>query len=387
MVKKEKKASKLTSKKGGIKSSRVKLKKTAAKKILNKKAVKKKAVKKSVGKVASKPAKKTTPKAKDPKDALRWIDEFTSSLPSEGMFLLHDGKIIDVAGSGLRMLGLKNISEAKKHHLADFIDPKKLPIASSVLSGKSTTGFETLIEFISHDKRKFTASVCSTPLIDGDQNILVVRARDASREIAWRRDAMMTSAMYRHLFNTSQAMNCVLDGEGYILLANEAGSKMLGHDTSSALAGKPFYTIVHPEYQDVFKLSLKNLIDSDNVAHAKFVKADASIIDVEVLAHDIGDGQTMIEARDVTERVRTAQALRDREGRLQGILNTVADAIVTINEKGIIIAFNNAAEMIFGYKAEEAMGQNISVLIGAKHSSHHDKYMGRYKNENKSTII
>jgi len=387
LVKKGKASAKLTSTKKAVKSSRAKAKKTTIKKIAKKKTSKKASVKKAVGKAAPKPAKKITPATKHPKDGLRWINEFTSSLPSEGVFLLRDGKIIDVAGAGLGMLGLKNTSEAKKHHLADFVDPKKLPIAASVLSGKSTTGFETLIEFISLDKRNFSASVCSVPFTDDDKDVLVVRVRDASREIAWRRDAMMTSAMYKHLFNTSQAMNCVLDGEGYILLANEAGSKMLGHDTSSALAGKPFYTIVHPEYQDIFKLSLKNLIDSKGMAHAKFVKADASVIDVEVLAHDIGDGQTMIEARDVTERVKTAQALRDREGRLHGILNTVADAIVTINEKGIIIAFNKAAEIIFGYSAEEAIGQNISMLIGAKHSHHHDKYMGRYKNERKSGII
>ncbi|MDH3335813.1 MAG: PAS domain S-box protein, partial [Rhodospirillaceae bacterium] len=315
------------------------------------------------------------------------MDAFTSALPSEGLFLLRDGKIIDANNSGIEMLGLQSVSKARKCHLADFVDPKKLPIASSVLSGKSTIGFETLIEFIALDKRTFSASVCSVPFADDGQNILVVRMRDASREIAWRRDTMMTSAMYRHLFNTSQAMNCVLDGDGYILLANEAGSRMLGHGTSSALAGKPFYTIVHPDYQDIFKSKIGDLIKSEEVTHAMFVKADASIIDVEVNAHDIGDGQIMIEARDVTERIKTAQELRDREGRLHGILNTVADAIVTINEVGKIIAFNKAAETIFGYTAEEAIGDNISTLIGEEHSSLHDGYMGRYRKNNKSSII
>jgi len=358
---------------------RAKAVKSTAKKITKKKTAKK---------TVAKSTNKTTTTSKNSSDTPSWVATFTSALPSEGLFLLLDGKITDVSGAGIKMLGLKNINEAKKHHLADFVDPKKLPIAAPVLSGKSTIGYETLIEFIASDKTNFSASVSSVPIVDENgQNVLIVRIRDATREMAWRRDAAMTGAMYKHLFNTSQAMNCVLDGEGYILLANEAGSKMLGHGTSSALAGKPFYTIVHPSYQDVFKLSMGSLIDSSDVIHAKFVKADASIIDVEVLAHDIGDGQIMIEARDVTERVKTAQALRDREGRLHGILNTVADAIVTINERGIIIAFNKAAETIFGYTAEDAVGKNISSLIGRKHSANHDKYMGNYNRGNESSII
>lgn len=385
MAKKVRSSAKSASKKRVGNSSRpiTAVKKTSKKP--SKKIIKKTSVKSAVKSIVK--PKKTAVTSGLGRGNAAWVGNFAASLPTEGFFLLKEGKIIDVDGAGVSMLGLRNINEAKKYHLADFVDPKKLPIAVPVLSGKSTKGFETLIEFITADKISFSASVSSIPFIDGTDELLTVRIRDAEREVAWRRDALMTVAMYKHLFNTSQAMNCVLDGEGYILLANEAGAKMLGHETSSALAGKPFYTIVHPEYQDVFKLSMHDLINAGEVVHAMFVKADASIIDVEVIAHDIGDGQIMIEARDVSERVKTAQALRDREGRLHGILNTVADAIVTINEIGKIIAFNKAAETIFGYSAEEAIGKNISLLIGAEHSTRHDKYMDKYNKNKKSTII
>ncbi len=391
MAKKGLSSVKSTARKKAAKSSRPKNKKTVkktAKKTVKKTA--KKAVKKTAKIIKKNPNKKPSPSPVSllsDKENMGWSSVFISSLTNEGMFLLSDGKIVDVDGSGIRMLGFKNINEAKKHHLADFVEPSKLSVSIPVLSGTSTIGLETLIEFITIKGNKFSASVCSIPFNDKNGDYLVVRVRDASREIAWRRDAKMTGEMYKHLFNSSQAMNCVLDGEGYILLANEAGSKMLNHDSSFSLSGKYFLTIVHPDYQDIFKLSMNNLIKSNDVIHAKFLKADASIIDVEVTAHDVGDGQVMIEARDVTDRVSTAEALRDREERLHGILNTVADAIVTINEKGKIIAFNKAAETIFGYSAEEAIGKNISILISAKHSASHDKYMGDYKTKSISTII
>ena len=384
MAKKTSSSAKSSAKKKAAKSSHPKVRKKAQK-------VAKKAVRKVAKKTAKKPAKKTTKKSpskpQPQKHKDNWPGAFISLLSSEGMFLLKDGKIVDVGGAGLEMLGLKNLSEAKKYHLADFVEPEKLSNSVPVLSGAATKGTETLLEFVSVDGDKFSVSACSTPLDDKSDDYLIVRMRDASREIAWRRDAKMTGEMYKHLFNSSQAMNCVLDSEGYILLANEAGVKMLDHSMSFSLAGKYFLTIVHPDYQEVFKSGMSSLIDSDDIVYAKFVKADGTIIDVEVAAHDIGDSQTMIEARDITDRIRTAEALRDREERLQGIVNTVADAIVTINEKGKIIAFNKAAERIFGYSAKEAMDKNISILIGAKHSASHDKYLKGYKEGSISTII
>ena len=378
---KSKKTAKKTAKKIASKTTKKAIKKTTSKKTANKNTIK------SIGKNPNKKSSSSFALPASHKGDGGWSDVFTSSLLNEGVFLLHDGKIVDVDGSGIEMLGLKNISEAKKHHLADFVEPSKLSVSVPVLSGSATNGIETLIEFIAAKGNKFSASVCSIPFNDKSGDYLVVRMRDASREIAWRRDAKMTGEMYKHLFNSSQAMNCVLDGEGYILLANEAGSKMLGHDMSFSLAGKYFLTIVHPDYQNVFKLSMNSLIESNEAVHVKFLKADAAIIDVEVTAHDIGDGQIMIEARDVTDRVSTAAALHDREKRLHGILNTVADAIVTINEKGKIIAFNKAAETIFGHSAEEAIGKNINILISSKHETFHEKYMSGYKDGNISTII
>lgn len=403
MAKKVSKKKKSASKKGA-KSSRLKFKKPikkSAKKAV-KKAVKrtskkaaKKVVKKVVKKVAKKAAKNQTKKLAPPKAGPMqtagnnnvWVNTFTESLPSEAIFLLDDGKIIDIAGPGLEMLDLKSMAAAKKRHLADFVEPSKLPIAIPVLSGASTKGFETLIEFVTDEGKQFFASASSVPFGDDDRGKLIIRLRDAAREVSWRRDAKMTGEMYKHLFNTTQAMNCVLDGEGYILLANEAGAKMLGHDSSYSLSGKHFLTIIHPDYQDIFKLDMGKLVRSGDAVHVKFVKADASLIEGEVIVHDIGDGQLMIEARDVTERVSTAEALRDREERLHGILNTVADAIVTIDERGKIISFNKAAETIFGYDDDEVIGNNISILIGTKHSGTHDKFMNDYKTGNPSTVI
>jgi PAS domain S-box-containing protein len=63
------------------------------------------------------------------------------------------------------------------------------------------------------------------------------------------------------------------------------------------------------------------------------------------------------------ERKRAERKLAEREQRLRGVIDNVADAIVTIRESSAIESFNAAAESIFGYSAEEARGTDIRELL------------------------
>lgn len=70
--------------------------------------------------------------------------------------------------------------------------------------------------------------------------------------------------------------------------------------------------------------------------------------------------------------------LEEKAARLQAILDTTVDGIVTINEQRIIQSFNKAAERIFGYRAEEVIGKNVTVLQPSPYREHHDEYVENY---------
>jgi PAS domain S-box-containing protein len=72
---------------------------------------------------------------------------------------------------------------------------------------------------------------------------------------------------------------------------------------------------------------------------------------------------------DMSERKRAEQALRQSEESLRAILDNVADAIVTTNQKGMIQSFNPAAARIFGYQASAVIGQDIRLLIPNSYGS------------------
>jgi PAS domain S-box-containing protein len=97
---------------------------------------------------------------------------------------------------------------------------------------------------------------------------------------------------------------------------------------------------------------------------------------------------SMIESVRTDHLRRTAEeALAGSEARMQAIVNTAVDAIVTIDERGIVQAFNPAAEQIFGYSAGEVIGQNVSMLMLSPHREKHDSYIARYLQTGESRII
>ncbi len=90
---------------------------------------------------------------------------------------------------------------------------------------------------------------------------------------------------------------------------------------------------------------------------------------------------------DFTERWRAEDALRESEARARSVLDGVADAIITINEAGLIRSVNRATTKLFGYSAQELVGKDISLLLPDPHNSKHQGYIQNYLRTGKAKII
>lgn len=77
----------------------------------------------------------------------------------------------------------------------------------------------------------------------------------------------------------------------------------------------------------------------------------------------------------------------EREAHLQSILATVPDAMVVIDEHGVIHSFSAAAERQFGWTAAEAIGRNVSSLMPNPYRDAHDGYLARYLTTGERRII
>lgn len=85
--------------------------------------------------------------------------------------------------------------------------------------------------------------------------------------------------------------------------------------------------------------------------------------------------------------IMTDQAIREDLRKLRAILSAAADAIVTINDKGVIAAANPATLKMFGYVDQELVGQNVSVLMPEPYRGEHDQYLANYLQTGQAKII
>jgi two-component system sensor kinase FixL len=90
---------------------------------------------------------------------------------------------------------------------------------------------------------------------------------------------------------------------------------------------------------------------------------------------------------DITQRRAAEDALRMRESHLSSILSTVPDAMIVIDEAGLILSFSAAAERLFGYGEADVAGRNVSMLMPSPDRDRHDGYIERYLRTGEKRII
>ena len=75
------------------------------------------------------------------------------------------------------------------------------------------------------------------------------------------------------------------------------------------------------------------------------------------------------------------------EAHLDSILDTVPDAMIVIDERGLILSFSAAAERMFGYSEAELLGENVSTLMPSPDRERHDHYLENYLATGEKRII
>src|SRR5262245_63267404 len=80
-------------------------------------------------------------------------------------------------------------------------------------------------------------------------------------------------------------------------------------------------------------------------------------------------------------------ALQETEQRMHAIVETAVDAIITIDDRGIIDSANRATQRLFGYRRSELVGRNVSMIMPEPYRSEHDRYIKRYLRTGVARIV
>lgn len=181
----------------------------------------------------------------------------------------------------------------------------------------------------------------------------------------------------RELLELVSSLVCLLRG-GRVVFLNNAGVRMLGLSSAEESIGCAFEEWVVEDYRFLMEAGWDLLAEEDFLP-LKIARADGSVFEAELrVRRTPEDEMYYIEGRDISKFVKSAEALREREERLQGILASVAEGIVTINDSGKIESANPAAERMFGFGRGKMAGIDLGHLMPEDLRERHQRFFDAY---------
>lgn len=211
-------------------------------------------------------------------------------------------------------------------------------------------------------------------VLEVNRDITQIKALTAAQATLIRELAAAT-AKFEALFNQSDIFAGIMDLQGYLREVNDLAVDWCGY-TREQVLHRPFWKT--PWWRGSEETKTQIRFATEQAASGavfrnelRYWLADGSERIVDFAMHPIRDqsGAVMFlhpTGIDITERKQFEAALRENEQRLRwlaSIIESSDDAIVSKNLDGIITSWNKGAERIFGYTAEEAIGEPITIVI------------------------
>lgn len=185
---------------------------------------------------------------------------------------------------------------------------------------------------------------------------------------------------FRAIVETSPECVKLVSSEGTILHMNAAGLAMVGAPSVEAVVGQSAYDLVVPEDRERFRAFNEKVCRGEKGSlefEISSLLGARRQMDTRAVPLRQPDGQVVQLAisRDVTVRKRAERTT----GLLAAIVDSSDDAIISKNLNGVITSWNRAAERLFGYLADEAIGQHITLIIPADRRGEETEILARIR--------
>jgi len=211
------------------------------------------------------------------------------------------------------------------------------------------------------------------------------RANEANR-LAEELNLLIDGTQGHAIYMVDVEGNVTLWNEGAVRLKGWTEEEVVGRHTSlfypadAIAAGKP--------ERDLARAAAEGRLEEEDWRVRKDGSEFLASVSITPLRDDAGHlrGFAKVVA-DITDRRAAEDAVLSRESHLRSILSTVPDAMVVIDEQGLILSFSAAAERLFGYRESEVVGSNVSRLMPSPDRERHDGYLRRYRETGEKRII
>jgi len=329
-------------------------------------------------------------------DERRMSDDLNNLLSSSGMatlFLDRDLKIMRFTPATRALFNVINNDVGRPFGdiTGKVDDPDILEDARSVLETLSAVETEVRGENASWYIRRILPYKTQQGIVEG----VVITFSDVTVLKALQSEIQNARRFAERVVNTVREPLLVLDGDLQVVSASKSFHRVFA-TTDKDLIGENLFKMQGARWNiPQLRKLLERILPDETTVEAFEVTTDMSdsgprhlVLNArQIEGGKDGDDLILLAIEDISAIRQAVQSVVDREARLSAILQSAPEAIITVDEHGIIASFSPAAEAMFGYAAKEILGQNVNVLMPEPDRSAHDGYMDHYLKTGEKKII
>lgn len=179
-----------------------------------------------------------------------------------------------------------------------------------------------------------------------------------------------------------------INGDQRVVLFNPAAERMFGLPVAEAL-GQHISRFIPERFRDAHAAHIRRFAETGvtsrqmgSLGAISGLRADGEEFPIEASISQVlvsGEQLSTVILRDITERKAAEDALVESRLRMEGIVESAMDALISVDEQQRIIVFNPAAERMFGVPAAEAVGAPLERFIPERFRASHSEHIRRFK--------
>lgn len=276
---------------------------------------------------------------------------------NEGVWVLGPDDLTTFVNARMAtMLGC-TVEEMIGRPVTDFLDEEDEQSALTRLAGRRRSGVSDQFEMRWHtpDGREVWAILNATPITDADGRYAGAFAMvtDISERMRHERAVRASEERYRNIIETTTEGVWMIDGEQRTTYVNRRMAEMLGYGVEEML-GRPVADFLAEGGGEP---------SAERPREVRYLRKDGSEMWGLQSGSPLTDGSggyggALAMVADITERKRSEESV----ARLAAIVESSPDAILSTDLNLVITSWNHAAELVYGYTEEEAVGESVWML-------------------------
>ena len=201
--------------------------------------------------------------------------------------------------------------------------------------------------------------------------------------------------VFQSIVETTTDSIVAADASGDIISWNGGATAMFGYQADEVI-GQPLTILIPDRFHDAHHEGISRVVSTGETriigkpVEVAGVKRDGTEFPIELtLGTWLEDGDRYFSGiiRDVSERVAMETKIEHSQQRLEAILRSANDAIVSVDGEGRVVLWNSHASQLFGYTSDEMVGQPLTAVIPERFWSQHSNGIGRVAGGGEHRVI